>query len=109
MAALLTACSSTAPRQSVTDEELASLAAFKQKYPGLVAGLDVRPQTTLIVSVDLQEYIDTDDDTIAAMKRDALARWRYAWVRAHPHAHAELQVRFIDFIGRKVATESTAV
>jgi hypothetical protein len=105
LAALLAACSS--PQQRADDAELAAVASLKQQYAGLVAGFDIRPQNTLIISLDLQQYIETDDDVIAAMKRDALARWRAAWSAEHPHAHAVLQVRFIDFIGRKVAQEST--
>lgn len=85
------------------------MAALKAQYSDLVAGFDIRPPTTLIVSVDLQNYIEADDQEIAAMKRDALARWRAAWSAAHPHAHSVLHVRFIDFIGRKVGTETTKV
>jgi hypothetical protein len=107
LAATLAACSSPSPRQQVNDVEIAAMAPLKHQYPDVVMGFDVRPQSTLIVSVDLQHYIDDDDDTIAAMKRDALARWRAAWVAAHPHAHATLRVRFIDFIGRRVAEEAT--
>jgi hypothetical protein len=109
LAALLAACSSPAPQQRVDDAELAAMAPLKRQYAGVVMGFEVRPQSTLVVSVDLQQYIETDDDTIAAMKRDALASWRSAWVAAHPHARAVLHVRFIDFIGRRVAAESTKV
>lgn len=82
---------------------------LKRHYSDVVMGFDVRPQSTLIVSVDLQQYIETDDDTIAAIRRDALARWRAAWIAAHPNQHGVLHVRFIDFIGRKVVTDSTKV
>jgi hypothetical protein len=41
------------------------------------------------------------------MQRDVLRRWRTAWSAAHPHTHAVLHVHFIDFIGRKIADEST--
>jgi hypothetical protein len=109
LAALLAACNPQSPQQGLTDRELAALAPLKQKYAGLVMGFDVHPRNTLVISLDLQEYIETDDDTIAAMKRDALAKWRTAWSSAHPHAHGLLHVRFIDFIGRKVATESAKV
>ncbi|HEX3670401.1 MAG TPA: hypothetical protein VHT92_01720 [Candidatus Cybelea sp.] len=105
----LAACSSPAPNQRVDDAEVTALAPLKQKYSDTVMGFDVKPQTTLIVSLDLQHYIDADDDTVAALKRDALARWRAVWSAAHPHAHATLRVHFIDFIGRSVATESTKV
>jgi hypothetical protein len=108
-AALAVACSSPSPQQRTTDAEIAAMAPLKSRYSGLVMGFDVRPPATLLVSLDLQQYIETGDDTIAAMKRDALARWRSAWIAAHPHSHAELRVRFIDFIGRKVGEESTQV
>jgi hypothetical protein len=109
LAALVTACSSPAPERGVADAEVAAVAPLKSQYAGLVMGFDVRPASTLIVSLDLQQYIETDDDVVAAMKRDALARWRAAWRAAHPHAHGTVHVRFIDFIGRTVATESTKV
>jgi PBP1b-binding outer membrane lipoprotein LpoB len=109
LAVLLAACSAPAPQQRVNDAELAAMATIKHQYGALVSGFEIRPQNTLIVSVDLQEYIESDDQTIAAMKRDTLARWRTAWLAAHPHAHDVLHVRFIDFIGRHVATETTRV
>jgi uncharacterized iron-regulated protein len=107
LAAMLVACSSPASKRS--DSELDAMAPLKQHYSDLVAGFEIRPETTLIVSVDIQKYVEADDATVAAMKRDALARWRSAWLAAHPHEHGLLQVRFIDFIGRKVGTESTRV
>ena len=106
-AALLAACAS--PQQRAGDAEIAAVMPLKRQYAGLVAGFDIRPPDTLIVSLDLQQYIESDDATIAAMKRDALERWRLAWLQAHPHEHALLHVRFIDFIGRKVAQESVRV
>jgi hypothetical protein len=109
MALFVAACSAPAPKQQTADAEVAAMMPLKRQYSDVVMGFDVRPQTTLIVSVDLQQYIETDDETIAAIQRDALARWRAAWIAAHPHQHAVLRVRFIDFIGRKVATESTKV
>ena len=70
-------------------------------------GYPVPPPETLIVSLDLQSYLDMDDDAVAAMQRTTLLRWRSAWKSGHPHAHEVLHVRFIDFIGRKVATLTT--
>lgn len=107
LAALVAGCSAPAPRPE--DTELAAVAPLKRAYPGIVMGFDIRDPKTLIVSLDLQQYIEADDDVIAAMKRDGLASWRSAWLAGHPHEHAVLHVRFIDFIGRKVATETTKV
>jgi hypothetical protein len=104
---LLAGCSSPAPQRRLDDAELAAVAPLKQQYSGVVMGFDIKPETTLIVSLDLQQYVDADDETVAALKRDAVARWRAAWLAAHAHAHAVLHVQFIDFIGRRVATEST--
>jgi hypothetical protein len=109
LAALLAACTSPAQKPTIDAAEIAAMAPLKRHYSDIVMGFEVRPASTLIVSVDLQSYIETDDDTLKAMRRDALAHWRAAWIAAHPHRHVLLQVRFIDFIGRKVATESTKV
>jgi hypothetical protein len=105
---MLVACSQPSA-QRLDDAEIEALAPLKARYADIVMGFDIKPQTTLIVSVDLQSYIDTDDDTLAAMRREALARWRSIWHARHPGAHAVVSVRFIDFIGRKVAQESTPV
>lgn len=109
LAALLLAACSSPPQHGVDDTELAAVAPLKQRYAGIVMGFDIKPATTLVVSLDLQAYTDADDDTVAALKRDALVRWRTVWAAAHPHDHAALEVRFIDFIGRKVATETATV
>jgi hypothetical protein len=109
LAAICAACSSPSPRERLDANELAALAPLKRAYSGLVMGFEIRPENTLIVSLDLQRFIETDDDVAAAMKRDSLARWKAAWASAHPGEHATLHVRFIDFIGRKVAEESTKV
>ena len=105
--AALAACS-PAPKDA-GDAEIAAMAPLRQRYPDLVAGFEIRPATTLIVSLDLQNYIEADDSEIAAMKRSALERWRTVWAGAHPHRHAVLEIRFIDFIGRKVASETTKI
>jgi hypothetical protein len=109
LAASIAACSSPTPQQRIESAELADLAPLKHEYPGVVAGFDLRTKQTVIISLDLQRYIEMDDDTVIALKRDALARWRAAWIAQHPHHHALLHVRLIDFIGRKVADESTKV
>jgi hypothetical protein len=108
IAAIVAACSSPTQQERVESSELARLAPLKQRYPGVVMGFDVRPETTLIVSLDLQHYIEMDDDAAEALKIQALEAWRSAWAYAHPRAHTVLRVRLIDFIGRKIA-EETAV
>jgi hypothetical protein len=105
----LAACSAPTPQQRIEQAELNDLAALKRQYPEVVSGFDLRLKNTVIVSLDLQHYIEMDDDAVDALKRDTLARWRAAWITQHPHAHAVLLVRFIDFIGRRVADESTKV
>jgi hypothetical protein len=107
VAMLAVACSSPSARERTDDAELAAVAPLKAQYSGVVMGFDIRPPETLIVSLDLQSYLDMDDDDAAAMQRTTLLRWRSAWKSGHPHAHAVLHVRFIDFIGRKVATLTT--
>ena len=106
---MLVACSQPSPQQRLDDGEIEALAPLKSRYAGIVMGFDVKPQTTLNASIDLQAYIDADDDRLAAMRKEALVRWRSIWIARHPGAHALVSVRFIDFIGRKVAQESSPV
>jgi hypothetical protein len=107
LVALGASCTSPSPRERTEAAEIGALAPLRRAYPGVVMGFDLKGPATLIVSVDLQAYIDTDDDAIAAMQRAALTRWRTAWNAAHPHERAVLHVRFIDFIGRTVAQVSS--
>jgi hypothetical protein len=106
---LAAACSAPSPKQTIDSTELAAVAPLKAQYSGVVMGFDIRDPNTLIVSLDLQSYIEMDDDDVTGMQRNALRRWRSAWSSAHPHARAVLHVRFIDFIGRQVAEVATSV
>ena len=107
VATLVVACSSPSAQERTNDAELAAVAPLRTQYSGVEMGFDIRSPNTLIVSLDLQSYLDMDDDAVAAMQRNTLGHWRSAWGAAHPHAHAALHVRFIDFIGRKVAELSS--
>jgi hypothetical protein len=109
LATLVVACSSPSAQERTNAAELAAVAPLRTQYSGVEMGFDIRSPETLIVSLDLQSYFDMDDDAVAAMQRNTLRRWRAAWTAAHPHEHAVLHVRFIDFIGRKVADESTTL
>jgi hypothetical protein len=102
---ILAACAAPSPDQRAADAELSALAPLKQRYP-VVGGFDVKTPTTLVVSLDLQTYIGMSDDETAAVRRAVAERWRTAWMQSHPQSHAILHVRFIDFIGRKVAEET---
>jgi hypothetical protein len=76
LALLLAACSSQPAKQQAADAEIAAMMPLKRHYSDIVMGFDIRPQTTLIVSVDLQQYILTDDDTPASTRRIARALHR---------------------------------
>ena len=107
--AAFAACSSPSPREQRVASEIAAVTPLKQAYPGVLMGFDVRGETMLVASLDLQAYNDTDDDVNAAMRGAVVERWRHAWSAAHPGEHATLHVRFIDFIGRTLAEKTTTV
>ncbi|MBV9262892.1 MAG: hypothetical protein JO324_01135 [Candidatus Eremiobacteraeota bacterium] len=109
VALLVAACASPSSQERMSGAEISDMSALKRQYPDVVSGFDLRPRDTLVVSLDLQHYIEMDDDAVVALKRDALERWRAVWVRHHPGEHATLHLRLIDFIGRKVADETTRV
>jgi hypothetical protein len=102
-------CSSPSTHERVVSDEVDRLNTLEHHYPGVVTGFDVRGDTTLIVTLDLQSYIGMSDDDAAAMKHAVVERWRSVWSALHPHEHATLHVRFIDFIGRKIAEQSVKV
>ena len=96
---LLAACSSPQSAQERAEsQELAQLAPLKSQYPDVVMGFDFHG-TTADVSVDLNEEIQMDDAKEDAMRAEAVRDWRQAWMRAHPHQHAHLLLRILDFRG----------
>jgi hypothetical protein len=104
---VLSACAGPSPSDRITNAELDAVAPLKQQYAGVISGFDIRTPETLTIALDLQRYIEMDDDAVAAMQRHAVATWRIAWTASHPRRHATLHVHFIDFIGRTVAVKST--
>ena len=108
-AALVAACSSPSPQEKLQNAELAALAPLKTTYSGVVMGFDFSGDTTLLVSIDIQNYMGTDDDKLDAMKRDLLKSWRTAWTANHPGARGVLTVRLIDFVGKPIFEEKTTV
>jgi ABC-type amino acid transport substrate-binding protein len=109
LAAMLTACSSPSPEERIQAAELARLTPLKKVYPGVVMGFDFKGDTTLVVSLDIQNYIGLDYDVVNAMNKSLLLHWRAAWTATHPARHAILQIRAIDFIGRTIWHASTRV
>lgn len=105
----LAACAAPSATQQTIDAEIAAMAPLKHAFPAVVMGFDVRDVTTLVVSLDLQAYEGMNDDDAAAMERRAVSDWRAAWRDAHPGRHARLQVRFIDFIGRRILQRSAEI
>lgn len=105
----LTACSAapTAEEQAQT-AELAQLQSLKKTYSGVVMGFDIHNEK-LDVSIDLQSMMEMDEDTEKQMVVDSLKVWRDAWTKAHPHDHATLVVRIIDFRGNQEFKETAKV
>ena len=95
---ILAACSSPPP--SADDRAAGTLAPLKARYPQVIMGFDVHG-TSLDVSVDLDQLASMDEDKEDAMKADALKTWAKTWSAEHPHEHATLTVRIVDFRGNQ--------
>jgi hypothetical protein len=107
--ALVTACSSPpSPQEQIANQEISALAPLKTKYPDVVMGFDVHGPG-VDISIDLNGLISMDEPKEDAMKSEALTRWRDAWTAAHPHEHATLTVRFIDFKGNPESKQTVKV
>jgi hypothetical protein len=104
-----TACSSPSPAEAMAAREIAHLTPMKASSQNVVTGFDLRDDTTLVVSVDLNQYASIDADADTALQVEALKRWREAWTVEHPHKHAKLTVLFIDYHGKPFSTEKTSV
>lgn len=71
---------------------------LKTKYAGTITGFDFHG-TSVDVAIDPNEMLGMGEDDEAAMKAATLQRWKTAWTQTHPHAHATVRIRLIDFQG----------
>lgn len=92
------------PAERIESTEQASLAPLKAKYPDIVTAFDITGNR-LDLAIDANGYIQTGDDEVDRFKSDAASAWRTAWMKAHPHQHAMLTLRLMDFMNRVWATE----
>lgn len=99
---LLAACSSPqSPQERAEAQERAQLNdTYKARYPDVVMGFDFHGPS-VDVSIDLQALISMDEDKEDTLKSDAIRAWRNAWTAAHPHEHALLTARIVDFKGNE--------
>ena len=106
---VLAACSPPAPKVNpVIAKEQNAVAPLKRQYKDVITGVEVKDRT-LIVYVDPNAMISMDEDAEAAMKADALERWKAAWSSTHPHRHATLRLSVRDYFGRALSTSSATV
>jgi hypothetical protein len=106
---VLAACSSPAPSVNpVTAKEQSAVAPLKNTYKDVVTGVDVKGRT-LILFVEPNAMYSMDEDAEAAMKADALARWKKAWSAAHPRQHATVRLSVRDYFGRELSSYTAAI
>jgi hypothetical protein len=108
VAAIAIAACSSAPSPSEQSEtaERAAMAPLKAAYPDVVMGFDINGPAVNI-AIDLNGLISMDQDAEDAMKAKAVSQWRAAWLASHPHEHAKLTIRLIDFKGFPEFTQTT--
>jgi hypothetical protein len=109
IALLLLLAGGCAPQPSAQEQidarETTALAPLKAAYPDIVVAFNMKGTTQLDIAIDANGFISTGDDDVDRFKARASRDWRAAWSQAHPHQHALLTVRLVDFIGRTWATE----
>lgn len=108
--AVLAACSQppAANTDPVQIKEQSAVAPLKVKYKDVVTGTDVQDRT-LVVYVDVNNMYSMDEDAEAAMKADALSRWKSVWSSTHPHKHGVLHVSLRDYYGKEVYAASATI
>lgn len=110
MVCALAACAQTATTtvDPTLVKEQDAVAPLKEKYKDVVTGVEVKDRTlTLYVEPNAMSMMDEDAE--AAMKADALKRWKTVWVRTHPHKHGTVRMVVRDYLGRELSTSSAAV
>lgn len=97
-----------APTNTVAAREQNAVAPLKAKYKDVITGLEVKDRT-LVMYVEPNAMSSMDEDAEAAMKAEALNRWKTAWVKEHPRQHGVLRLDVRDYFGREISTNSTTV
>lgn len=106
---ILAACSQPAHSVNpVLAKEQSAVAPLKAKYKDVITGVEVKDRT-LILYVEPNAMYSMDEDSEAAMKADALDRWKKAWTSAHPREHGTLHLSVRDYFGRALSTSSVTV
>ncbi|HEY5258586.1 MAG TPA: hypothetical protein VIJ12_09440 [Candidatus Baltobacteraceae bacterium] len=112
LAASLTLGACSAPEsasQARSDKELAALAPLQTSAQGVITGLDIQNDTTLVVSLDINQWLSIEADEDAALEAQALAKWKGVWAKNHPAQHALLHVDFVDYHATPVYAEKAKV
>lgn len=105
----LAACAAAAPKANPTlAQEQRAADAFKARYPAVIMGEDVHDRT-LTFYVDVNGLYSLDPQTQDEMQTRALADWKRAWKRAHPHRHAILRLSLRDYYGKEIYAAATRV
>ena len=108
---MLAGCSQPAPPSAADTaavRESRAIEPLKTLYKPVIASIDAKG-TTLEVFVDAEAMSEMDDPVEARMEADALKRWREAWKSSNAGKHATLRVRFRNYFGEDVYTESAKV
>jgi hypothetical protein len=108
---MLAGCSQPAPQgaaDTAAAREQSAVAPLKVQYKPVITGFDVKG-TTFDIFVDAELMSEMDGPVEQAMEDQALKRWRDAWKSNNPGKHATLHVRFRNYFGEDVYTESAKV
>jgi hypothetical protein len=107
--ATLAGCTgNTSPATAAANAETAALAPLRAKYDNTITGFDING-ARVDVSVDLDKFDSMDPDDVPGFKANVLRDWSVAWSAQHPRRHAALTVRFLDYFGKTVTSESSNV
>jgi len=108
---MLAGCSQSAPSctaETASAREASAIAPLKTQYKPVITGIDAKG-TTLDIFVDAELMSEMDDPVEQAMEAQALKRWRESWKANNPGKHATLHVRFRNYFGEDVYSESAKV
>lgn len=110
LACTLAGCAHTTPANvsPAVAKEQDAVAPLKTKYKDVITGVQVKDRT-LVVYVEPNAMYSMDEDAEAAMKADALGRWKKVWAGAHPHEHGAVHLVVSDYFGREISRSSATI
>lgn len=106
--ALFGCTSSRQNSATIQAQEVSAVQRATAKYHRTIKNIAIKG-TTLVVSVDDQDWDVLDTDVQDSIRDSALSAWAKTWQTHHPHRKATLRVSIMGYFADQLGSASTTL